>query len=96
MSDYGSEGRGFESLPARKPAHAHSLRPSGGSSDLDFSLATTFDPEAELPPASNDTGFTREGWHLWVDDSRIDRAVWLVNGDTVERWPATTEVFGCA
>ena len=72
------------------------IRTSGGSSDLDFPLATTFDPEAELPPASNDTGFTREGWHLWVDDSRIDRAVWLVNGDTVERWPATTEVFGCA
>ena len=71
------------------------VRTAGTSTELDASLATTFEPDAELPSAANDTGFTREGWHLWVDDGRIDRAVWLVNGDIVERWPAATEMFGC-
>jgi hypothetical protein len=82
--------------PFMSSRHTHMfVRTSGASSELDSSLATTFDPDAELPLAARDTGFTREGWHLWVDDSRIDRAVWLVNGDTVERWPAATEMFAC-
>lgn len=29
-------------------------------------------------------------------DSAIDRAVWLVHDDTVERWPAAKEIIACA
>jgi hypothetical protein len=71
------------------------VRPPGTSTESDFPLATSFEPDAGLPPAARDTGFTRDGWHLWVDDSRIDTSVWLVNGSTVERWPAATEMVAC-
>jgi hypothetical protein len=52
------------------------------------SSATTFDPDSRLPARAYDTGYHRGDWHLWVVDSRITEAVWLVHGDTVERWPA--------
>jgi hypothetical protein len=67
------------------------------TNDLEASdFATTFDPNAELPTDAHDTGFNRNAWHLWVSDDRIKRAVWLVHGDTVERWPAANHIFGCA
>lgn len=44
---------------------------------------------------ARDTGYHRHGWHLWVKDGAIDRAVWLVHGDTVERWPASKDIILC-
>ncbi|MEO8292244.1 MAG: hypothetical protein ABI635_03815, partial [Actinomycetota bacterium] len=71
-------------------------RPSGASSDLDTASATTFDGHAQLPLAARNSGFTGGGWSLWVADGQIERAVWLLHGDTVERWPAAKEMFACA
>jgi hypothetical protein len=82
--------------PFMSSPHTHMFVRTSGSTELGASLATTFQPDAELPTSARDTGFTREGWHLWVVDSRIDVAVWLVNDDIVERWPAATEMLGCA
>jgi len=66
------------------------------TNDLEASdFATTFDPSAELPTDAYDTGYSRKSWHLWVSENRIKRAVWLVHGDTVERWPAAKHIFGC-
>lgn len=59
-------------------------------------FATTFDPNAELPADAHDTGYNRNGWHLWASDRRIKQAVWLVHGATIERWPAAKQLFGCA
>jgi hypothetical protein len=59
-------------------------------------FAATFDADADLPSNARDTGFHRDGWHLWVVDDRIDRAVWLVRDEIVERWPAMTEQVACA
>lgn len=59
-------------------------------------FATTFDASAALPPGAYDTGYYRDGWHLWASDSRIDQAVWLVHDDSVERWPAEKRLMGCA
>jgi hypothetical protein len=58
-------------------------------------FATTFDGSATLPTDARDTGYHRNGWQLWVVDGAIDRAVWLVHGDTVERWPAAKEIMAC-
>jgi hypothetical protein len=58
-------------------------------------FASTFDGSATLPANARDTGYHRNGWHLWVVDRAIDRAVWLVHDDTVERWPAATESIAC-
>jgi hypothetical protein len=59
-------------------------------------FATTFDADAKLPARAYDTGYQREGWHLWVSDNRIKQAVWLVRGDVVERWPASKYEIACA
>jgi hypothetical protein len=58
-------------------------------------FASTFDGNATLPTGARDTGYHRHGWHLWVKDGAIDRAVWLVHGDTVERWPASKDIILC-
>lgn len=50
-------------------------------------LANGYDPDASLPDDAIDTGFRRGGvslWHVPGDQS----AVWLVSGDTTERWPS--------
>ena len=49
-----------------------------------------------VPCPVRDTGYHRNGWHLWVMHGAIDRAVWLVHGNTVERWPAAREIIACA
>jgi hypothetical protein len=59
-------------------------------------FATTFEANATLPTNARDTGYHRNGWHLWVVDSAINRAVWLLHEGKVERWPAAKEIFGCA
>ncbi len=59
-------------------------------------FASTFDGRATLPADARDTGYHREEWHLWVVDEAIDRAIWLVHDDTVERWPAATESIACS
>lgn len=69
------------------------LSTAGALPASDF--ATTFDGRAILPADARDAGFHRNGWHLWVDDSAIDRAVWLVHDETVERWPAAKQVVAC-
>jgi hypothetical protein len=59
-------------------------------------FASAFDGNATLPTGARDTGYHRHGWHLWVKDTAIDRAVWLVHDDTVERWPASNDTILCA
>jgi hypothetical protein len=59
-------------------------------------FTSKFDGSATLPPNARDTGYHRNGWRLWVVDKAIDRAVWLVNDDTVERWPAAKQIIACA
>jgi hypothetical protein len=59
-------------------------------------FASTFDGSAALPANARDTGYHRNGWHLWVVDRAIEWAVWLVHDDRVERWPAATESIACA
>ncbi len=49
-------------------------------------LAAGYDPDASLPDDAVDSGFRRDDvslWHVPGDQT----AVWLVSGDTAERWP---------
>jgi hypothetical protein len=70
------------------------LSTTGDLPAADF--ATTFDANATLPTNARDTGYHRNGWHLWIVNSAINRAVWLVHEDRVERWAAANEIIGCA
>jgi hypothetical protein len=54
-----------------------------------------FDAQAELPEDAVDTGFRRGTWGLWTAPSLGDKALFLVNGSTVEKWPLLPAVPQC-
>jgi hypothetical protein len=61
----------------------------------DVITSMSFDPDADLPSDAVDTGLREGNRELWVvpgDES----AVYLVLGDTTERWPLDPEPAGCA
>jgi hypothetical protein len=55
-------------------------------------LRTTFAADVELPADAEDTGYRREGRHLWL--AADGTAAYLVGERAVERWPAS-KGFGC-
>lgn len=55
-----------------------------------------FDARADLPADAVNTGFHRGVWELWVSPSHGDTAVFLVNGDRVERWPLLPTAPACS
>ncbi len=57
-------------------------------------LAARYGPIASVPRAAEDTGFRLRHLHLWVVPSRINEAVYVVQGESIERWPRT--LGGCA
>lgn len=61
----------------------------------DFDV-TPPDLQAELPADAWSTGYHRGDWQLWVSDTDVDEAVYLVAaGGTVERWPRASTIIGC-
>ena len=59
---------------------------------VDPELATEFEPDTLLPEDARSTGFHRGEWELWMSRSQAERYVYLVNDNTVERWPSSTFV----
>ena len=53
----------------------------------DPALVEGFDPDATLPSDATYSGFRSETRQLWTAPSDPD-AVYVVEGDSVERWPA--------
>jgi hypothetical protein len=41
------------------------------------------------------TGFHRDDWQLWVSPEKLDKAVYLRDGDTIERWSYVADFVGC-
>lgn len=60
----------------------------------DAETAAAYDPDADLPPEAEDTGFRQGATELWVDPVE-QTAIYLVTGGTVERWPLDPEPTGC-
>jgi hypothetical protein len=55
------------------------------------------DLHAGLPADARSTGYQRGDWQLWVSDTDVDEAVYLVAADgTVERWPRAPTIAACA
>lgn len=67
---------------------------SADESWVDPRVTDEFSADAVLPQAAVDTGYHRDGQHLWVlpDD---DSYIFLVSEDRTERWPLSAE-RGCA
>ena len=77
-----------------RPDDQQYLRDTSG--ELRRWLTTTFDDHATLPRDATDTGFERDGRHLWLDAD--EQAAYLVATDDpedVERWPAAKERVAC-
>ena len=50
--------------------------------------------DTQLPKDAEDTGWTNGNVDLWVSPSNLDRGIYLVRGDVVERWARTTDSWG--
>jgi hypothetical protein len=57
-------------------------------------VAERYDGHASLPRDAADTGWTNGNVDLWIRPSELDRAVYLVRGEHVERWPRANEWWG--
>jgi len=57
-------------------------------------VAERYDGNASLPRDAADTGWTNGNVDLWIRPSELDRAVYLVRGRHVERWPRANEWWG--
>jgi hypothetical protein len=53
-----------------------------------------YDGAATLPDDATDTGWTNGNIDLWISPSENDGAVYVVRGESVERWPRTAESWG--
>jgi hypothetical protein len=62
--------------------------------DLRDFFAEPYDPARPLPADAVDTGFERDGRHLWLSPDR--QRAYVGDRTSVELWPATTQHLGCA
>jgi hypothetical protein len=57
-------------------------------------LTAPFEGAASLPADAAYTGWTNGNVDLWTSPNDLDRAVYLVRGDVVERWPRAADEWG--
>lgn len=57
-------------------------------------VVATFDEDAELADDAVDTGYHRNGKHLWL--AADGRFAFVLDRDTVQAWPALTHRLACA
>ena len=57
---------------------------------------TMFEPSVALPSDAAFTGYRYGFDELWISPTTADRAVYMVRGDVVEKWPRVTEFVACA
>ncbi len=70
------------------------IRDPEGRTGTDF-LVAPLDLDADLPPGATDTGYTRDGRTIWIDEAD-DTRIYVVAGDRAEAWPRRTQVLTCA
>jgi hypothetical protein len=62
--------------------------------DLQKYLSGAYEPDIPLPTNAVDSGYTREGRHLWLSPDH--ERVFVGTPASVEAWPRSTEPFLCA
>ncbi len=58
-------------------------------------LKTTYEADSDLPHDAVFTGYVSEGAELWVSESTLDTAVFLVSENQAERLPSTKLPLYC-
>lgn len=69
--------------------------PEGVLSQLKVRFRTTYDPKADLPGDAEFSGYVNNGVELWISQSLLDTAIYMVDGSNVERWPKTEPIVLC-
>ena len=49
-----------------------------------------------MPPDARDTGLHRGQLSLWVSRTNLDRAVFVTDGEMIQRWAFSSDPTGCA
>ena len=57
-------------------------------------ITAPWNGDAALPADAADTAWTNGNVDLWISPTELERAVYLVRGDVVERWPRAAESWG--
>ncbi len=57
-------------------------------------ITAPYEDDATMPDDAADSGWTNGNIDLWISPSDLDRAVYVVRGDTIERWPRAVEQWG--
>ena len=57
-------------------------------------VTAPYDGDATMPDDAANSGWTNGNIDLWISPSDLDRAVYMVRGDTVERWPRAADAMG--
>lgn len=57
-------------------------------------LTAPYAGDSTLPDGAVYTGWTNGNIELWINDAELDEAIYVVRGDTVERWPRAAEQWG--
>ena len=82
-------GQGLDKLDPRDY-----FRDPKGEAAANGWLTGPHDGHSALPADAVDTGWTNGNVDLWESPSELDEAVYLVRGETVERWPRATADWG--
>jgi hypothetical protein len=57
-------------------------------------ITEPFDRDAKLPADARHSGWTNGNIAIWISPGEFERAIYVVRGQTVERWPRTVESWG--
>lgn len=57
-------------------------------------VSERYDGHATMPKDAAYTGWTNGNIELWISPTELDRAVYVVRGDAVERWPRAAASWG--
>ncbi len=83
-------------MESGRDVHQYLGDPEGIFAQLTDRLRSTYDPNADLPNDAKFSGYVRNGVELWVSQSQIDEAIYMVDGSRVERWPKAEPIILCA
>lgn len=60
------------------------------------SLRSTYGLDAVLPVDAEYSGYMKNGVELWISQSQLDTAIYMVDGSNVGRWPMAEPIILCA
>ena len=70
--------------------------PEGVFSQFKARFRATYEPDAQLPGDAEFSGYVKNGVELWISQSQLDTAIYMVDGSSVERWPKAEPIILCA